>query len=288
MPFGLQFFETGDGEHEYRGWPDALSPDAQLITLVDRFSFPAVHLLSELNETRPGTLVIGGIADGGSRPGDTRLFYGGKVFETGAVAVAISGRVRVHTMVSQGCRPIGDAVTITRADRNVIFEVAGKRPIDLLSEMWNKASPRDRSLMQSGLQIGRVVNEYNDDPERGEFLIRPVVGGDSGSGVLAVGDIFEVGETVRFHVRDPEAAHEDLLRMIEDLKVRPSGALLFTCNGRGTNLFTEPNHDAALLFKGLGVPLAGMFCAGELGPVGGKNFMHGQTASVALFVDTAA
>lgn len=288
IPFGLQFVETGDAEHEYRGWPDNLSPDSQLLLLCDRFSFPAAHFLDEMNETRPGTLVIGGVATGGSKPGDTRLFYGGRVFEEGAVAVGVSGRVRVRTLVSQGCRPIGEPVTVTRADRHVIFELAGKRPLDLISETWTRASQRDRALMQEGLQIGRVVDEYKTELERGDFLIRPVVGGDSVSGVIAVGDVVEVGETIQLHVRDPETAHEDLMAMVEGIDVRPSGALLFTCNGRGSNLFTEPNHDAGLLFKGLGVPLAGMFCAGELGPVGGRNFMHGQTASVALFVDTRA
>jgi len=286
-PFGLQFFETGDGEHEYRGWA-TVPPDASLIMLCDRFSFPAGHLLAELNDTRPGTIVIGGIAAGGNEPGDTRLFYGGRVFTSGAVAVAISGRVRVQTLVSQGCRPIGEAATITRADRNIIFELAGKRPVDRLSEIWHHADPHDRMLMQTGLQIGKVVDEYKTDLERGDFLIRPVMGGDSESGVVAVGDVVEVGETIQFHVRDPAAADEDLRIALEGVHGHPSGALLFTCNGRGTNLFDEPNHDAAMVAKTLGVPLAGMFCAGELGPVGGKNFMHGQTASIALFVDTAA
>ncbi|HEX9775957.1 MAG TPA: FIST N-terminal domain-containing protein [Actinomycetota bacterium] len=286
-PFGLRFFDAADGEHEYRGWPDNVSPDASLILLCDRFSFPAAHLLAELNETRPGTIVIGGIVSGGSSPGDTRLFFGDRFFDDGAVAIAISGRVRVKTMVSQGCRAVGKPLTITRADRNVIFEIAGQRPIDALRDIWTAADPRDRMLMQDGLQLGRVVDEYIDEPGHGDFLIRPVMGGDSESGVIAVGDVFEVGETVQFHVRDPAAADEDLRRCIDAIGDRPSGAVLFTCNGRGTNLFSEPDHDAAALQDGLGVPLVGMFCAGELGPVGGRNFMHGQTASVALFVDSA-
>ncbi len=63
-----------------------------------------------------------------------------------------------------------------------------------------------------------------------------------------------------------------------------AAALVFTCNGRGTNLFTTPNHDAALVGQLLDTSaVAGMFCAGELGPVGGHNFLHGFTASVALF-----
>ncbi|HVL33407.1 MAG TPA: FIST N-terminal domain-containing protein [Actinomycetota bacterium] len=285
-PFGLRFIET-DGTGEYVGWPHDLSPDATLLMLCDRFSFPAGHLLQSLNETRPGTIVSGGLATGGARPGDTRLFYGGQVFDHGAVAVAVSGRVRVKTMVSQGCRPIGNPMTVTRADRNILFELGGERPLDRVRDVWTNSSPRDRSLIQSGLQIGRVVDEYKTDFERGDFLIRPVVGSDAESGFIAVGDVLEIGETVQFHVRDPETADEDLRHHIDVLDGRPAGALLFTCNGRGTNLFAEPDHDAGLIAKSWGIPVAGLFCAGELGPVGGRNFLHGQTASVALFCDTA-
>ena len=288
IPFGLRFFESGDAEYEYQGWPDGLSPDATLLMLCDRFSFPAAHLLGVLNDERPGTVVLGGLAGGGSRAGDTRLFFGNRVFTDGAVAVAVSGRVRVRTLVSQGCRPIGDPVTVTRADRNIIFELGGKRPIDVLSKIFSRSDPRDRALMQEGLQIGKVVDEYKDELGRGDFLIRAVVGGDSESGVLAVGDVVNIGETIQFHVRDPKTADEDLSAMLDAVDVRPGGALLFTCNGRGTNMFGEPDHDAWAITTALGVPVAGMFCAGELGPVGGRNFMHGQTASIALFVDSGA
>lgn len=285
-PFGLRFVEEG-GEGTYVGWPDHLSPDATLITLCDRFSFPAAHLAAHLNETRPGQLLIGGAATGGARSGDTRLFYGGKIFTDGAVVIAITGRIRIQTMVSQGCRPIGEPMTVTRADRNILFEVGGGPPLERIRDIWVNSSPRDRSLIQSGLQIGRVVDEYKTDFDRSDFLIRPVVGSDAESGFIAVGDILEIGETVQFHVRDPEAADDDLRHHIDALKTHPAGALLFTCNGRGTNLFAEPDHDAATLTKALGIPLAGLFCAGEIGPVAGRNFLHGQTASVALFVDTA-
>lgn len=288
VPFGLRFFESGDAEYEYHGWPDNLSPDATLLMLCDRFSFPAAHLLGVLNNERPGTVVLGGLADGGSRPGDTRLFFGNRVFTDGAVAVAVSGRVRVRTLVSQGCRPIGDPVTVTRADRNIIFELGGKRPMDVVAKIFSNSDLPDRELMKEGLQIGKVVDEYKDQLGRGDFLIRAVRGGDSESGVLAVDDVVSVGETVQFHVRDPKTADEDLSAMLGALDAHPAGALLFTCNGRGTNMFSEPDHDAWAITSTLGIPVAGMFCAGELGPVGGRNFMHAQTASIALFVDSGA
>jgi small ligand-binding sensory domain FIST len=285
-PFGVRFIEGVDGEYTYSGWPSDLPPDATVLLFCDRFSFPAAHLLQMLNDERPGTIVAGGIASGGHAAGDTRLILRGNTFNEGAVAVAISGRMRIQATVSQGCRPIGEPATITRADRNIIFEIAGQRPVDRIRDIWTRSDPRDRTLMQEGLQIGRVVDEYKIEFDRGDFLIRPVVGADAETGVVAVGDVMNIGETVQFHVRDPETADEDLRHMIESVRMRPAGALLFTCNGRGTNLFAEPDHDAKLLSEGFGVPLAGLFCAGELGPVGGRNFLHGQTASVALFVDT--
>jgi small ligand-binding sensory domain FIST len=156
--------------------------------------------------------------------------------------------------------------------------------------MWTKGSPRDRALLANGpLFMGIVTDEYKTDFKPGDFLVRNVVGANPEEGWVAVGDVVEAGTTVQFHVRDPESADEDLRDMLARVQRAAAGALLFTCNGRGTNMFDEPNHDAAAIYKGLHeVPLAGFFANGELGPVGYQNFMHSQTASLALFVDPRA
>ena len=141
--------------------------------------------------------------------------------------------------------------------------------------------------------MGVVIDEYRAEPSQGDFLIRGVVGADPESGAMALGDEIEVGQTVQFHVRDARSADEDLRHALERESAdlggrRPAGALLFTCNGRGSRLFSEPDHDAALIADTLGrIPMAGFFCAGELGPVGGQNFLHTFTASIAVFPDTA-
>jgi small ligand-binding sensory domain FIST len=287
IPFGLRFVQSDpDSEPEYVGWPDQLAPDATILLLCDRFSFPAGHLVQFLNETRPGQLVLGGISAGGREPGDARLFYSGRLFDEGAVGVAIEGRIQIRPVVSQGCRPVGAPMTVTRADRNIVFELAGESPIETIKNLWQAADTRDKSLMQSGLQLGRVVDEYQTEFGRGDFVIRPVMGADPQQGIIAVGDVVEIGSTVQFHVRDPETADDDLQRMLDDLEFEPVGALLFTCNGRGVNLFEEPDHDATQISEATGVPLAGMFCGGEIGPIAGRNFLHGFTASVAFFEDT--
>jgi small ligand-binding sensory domain FIST len=286
--FSLEF-EEGDGEGSYRGWPDDLPPDAALILFVDNFSIPAEHLLAKLNDERPGTMVGGGVVNGVRAAGEARLIDGRAVRTSGAVGVAISGRVRVDLRVSQGCKPIGSPAIITRADRQIIFELAGGRPIDHIREMWNEGSPRDRALLSNALFIGVVTDEYKTEFHPGDFLVRSVVGANPAEGWVAVGDVVEAGQTVQFHVRDPESAGEGLRDLIAGVARPPAAALMFTCNGRGSNMFDVPSHDAATVHKGLGeVPLAGFFANGELGPVGYRNFLHSFSASLAFFVDSLA
>jgi len=212
-----------------------------------------------------------------------------KVMDSGAVGVALTGNVEVVALVSQGCRPIGQVLTVTRSEGNVIFELGGKAPVQRIQELYASLPEHDRELMTEGLLVGRVIDEYKTEFERGDFLVRGLVGADPDSGAIAVGDAVAVGETIQFHVRDEASADEDLrttLKVARDMfgDRGVAGGLLFTCNGRGSRMFSTPDHDAALLASELDdPPIAGFFCAGELGPVGSKNFLHGFTASMALF-----
>ena len=204
----------------------------------------------------------------------------------GAVGARLPG-VRIHSLVSQGCRPVGSVYTVTRAEGNVIHELGGHPPLERIQDMVARLTVEDRLLVQQGLHIGRVIDPYKSEPVRGDFLVRWVTGSDPESGAIAVGDRIEVGESVQFHVRDAATADEDLRELLGRAgEVPTAGALLFTCNGRGTRLFSVPDHDAALVSDMLGAPpLAGFNCAGEIGPVGGENFLHGFTASIALFTE---
>jgi small ligand-binding sensory domain FIST len=196
--------------------------------------------------------------------------------------------VGLRSVVSQGCRPIGRPFVVTKAQDNVILQLGGRPPLAVLQELWQALDERDRRLFQQGLHVGRVINEYQGDFQRGDFLIRNVIGLDRTTGALAITDRVRVGQTLQFHVRDAATADEDLHALLQlDLSAaarRPAGALLFSCNGRGSRLFDVPDHDAAALRAEAGdIPVAGFFAQGELGPVGGQNFIHGFTASVALF-----
>jgi small ligand-binding sensory domain FIST len=285
--FAMEYIRTPSGG-AYGGYLFPREPNGTYLLICDPFTFPADGLLTHLNEQVPGAVVMGGMASAALRSRQSRLFRDGRVLSAGAVGVHLPN-AEVHPLVAQGCRPIGDAYIITRADGNVIHELGGRPPLVRLREMAAALPGRDQELLAQGLQLGVVIDEYRAEPGQGDFLIRGVVGADPDSGAIAVGDQIQVGQTVQFHVRDAESADEDLRRALErEAKAlggrRPAGALLFTCNGRGSRLFAEPDHDAGLIAATLGdIPLAGFFCAGELGPVGGQNFLHTFTASIALF-----
>lgn len=283
--FHMEFVRTSEGG-VFGGYRFEDAGPGPCLLIGDPFSFPTDLLLGHVNERVPGTVVMGGMASGGMGPGDTRLFLDDRVVETGAVGVRVPG-IRIRPLVSQGCRPIGNVYTVTRAEGNVINELGGRPPLQRLQELVETLPPEDRELVGRGLHVGRAIDEYKAEPERGDFLIRGVMGVDPQSGTLAVGDRIEVGETIQFHVRDAATADEDLRTLLEREAEPAAGALLFTCNGRGSRLFSVPDHDASLVSEKLGgLPLTGFNCAGEIGPVGGKNFLHGFTASIALFVDS--
>jgi small ligand-binding sensory domain FIST len=289
--FAMDFIQTSSGGAYggYRFPPEAAGVH---LMLCDPFTFPADGLLAHLNEQRPGAVVMGGMASAALPPRQSRLFLDDRVRSDGAVGVHLP-RAEVHSLVAQGCRPVGDAYIITRAEGSVILELGGRPPLTRLRDMAEALSSRDQELLAQGIQLGVVIDEYRAEPGQGDFLIRGVVGADPDSGAIAVGDEVQVGQTVQFHVRDAESADEDLRRALARESAalggrRPAGALLFTCNGRGSRLFAEPDHDAGLIATMLGdIPLAGFFCAGELGPIGGQNFLHTFTASIALFPDLA-
>jgi small ligand-binding sensory domain FIST len=280
-PFVLEAEQTPDGL-AIVGWPDDVPARGTLLMIADPFTFPVADFLDLCNARVPGLTVVGGMASAGMRPGTNRLALGDRVLREGAVALLCSYDVPRQAVVSQGCRPIGKPLTVTRAERNLVYELAGQPAMARLSELVQSASEEERDLMREGLQLGLVVDEHKLDFSRGDFLVRNVLGAERATGALAIGDGVEVGSTVQFQVRDADSADEDLRCLLGE--VRGDGALLFTCNGRGRRFFSEPNHDAATITELLGtVPLAGAFCAGEIGPVGGRNFLHGFTASVVVF-----
>lgn len=290
-PVRLEFVQTPEGG-SFVGWPDDLPASwprgATLLALADPFSFPADVLMERLASTQPGVPVLGGNASAAHAPGGNRLLLGREAFRSGAVAVLIDGPVAVRTVVSQGCRPIGKPFVVTKAEGQLVYQLSGKPALEQLQTVVAALTPDEQQQVRSGLHLGRVTNEYQESFTRGDFLIRNVIGADGDTQAIAVGDFVRVGCTVQFHIRDAASADEDLRELLlgraNEIGAAPAGGLLFTCNGRGSRLFDEPDHDAAAVAAALGpIPVAGFFAMGEFGPVGGKNFVHGFTASLAVF-----
>jgi small ligand-binding sensory domain FIST len=288
--FHLTFEQTPDGLL-CSGLPDDVSEhldETRVVMLLgEPFSSPPQSALQLLASELPGVPVVGGMASGGG-PDENRLFLYDQMIDTGMIGVVVRGGPQIRTIVSQGCRPIGTTFVITKAERNIIHELGGITPLERLEKIYVDLPERDRQLVNNGVHLGVVMNEYQETFQRGDFLIVNVHGADKASGALSTGGLMRVGQTVQFHIRDADTADEDLRHLLERCppakETKARGGLLFSCNGRGTRMFPEPNHDAGVIQELLGpLPLAGFFAQGELGPVGRKNYIHGFTASILLF-----
>jgi small ligand-binding sensory domain FIST len=278
-------------------WPEAYwqrrlggSPEAEptFVLLPDPFTIDTQKLLETFNSSFPQRPVLGGLASGGQTPSSCALFFNGDVVH-GAVGVVLEGNFILRTVVSQGCKPVGQPQVITRGEGQIIYELGGRPALEVIKETLEALSPEEQALARTALLMGRVIDEYKANFGRGDFLIRTLMGVDPTSGAIAVGDLFRPGQTVQLHVRDAETAREDLHLLMGALTPylveRPvRGALLFSCNGRGAHLYGEADHDSRVIAETTGtVPIAGFFCNGEIGPIGQSNFLHGFTASIGIF-----
>ena len=259
------------------------------VLLSDPFTIDSEKLVAALAEVYPGTPILGGMASAFPGGRSAYLFEGGNLAPGGALLLAIGGGWTVHPVVSQGAAPIGESWTITEADRNIVVAIGGRPALDVLMETLRALPPDVQERAGRNLLCGLAMDEYADELGRGDFLIRNLLGVDRERGAVAINDNVRVGQTLQFQLRDAEAATEELNALLDKAREamggEPAGGLLCACNGRGQGMFGAPDHDAAAVADRLGpVPIAGLFCNGEIGPVGGTPFVHGFTASLALFV----
>jgi len=263
--------------------------DPHFVMLADPYSFQVQNLLMGMDYAYPKATKIGGLASGASSQGGNALFLDGEVLRGGAIALALDGNITVDTVVAQGCRPIGQAMRISKSERNMLLELDDTPPMEVLRNMLQTLPDRDQDLIRHSLFLGVVMDELIDDPVQGDFLIRNVVGMDQSTGALAIGEMLKEGQLVQFHLRDAETSADDLTAVLsryadEHRENEIPGALLFSCLGRGEHLYGKPNHDTDLFRDKLGdVPLGGFFCNGEIGQVSGTTFLHGYTSSFGLF-----
>ncbi len=272
--------ETGVEPNHTNGW----------LVFIDPFHLDAESWIRSWNESYSTLPALGGLASGVFSDQTTQIYLNGDVFEDGGVAISVGGDVKLASVISQGCTPIGETWTLTRVEHNLIRQIANRPAYAVLEDTFKKLSPAEQQKARGNLFIGLVVNEYLEDFHRGDFLVRNLIGGDPNSGVLAVGATPRAGQTMQFQRRDAAAAEEDMNELLARTKNELAhttiyGGCLCCCNGRGQSLFRRPNHDAEMVQQRLGpVGLTGFFCNGEIGPIGVKNFLHCYTASLALFV----
>ncbi len=284
--------QTIEETDEIVGWPEWLieagPDDTPLLVLADPFTLPA-DLMLEQHNARGRPVIIGGLASGGRRAGEHVVFHDRDVHFDGGVGVALPG-AQIIPMVSQGCAPIGPDMVITAGGGPVVAELAGTNAFDKITRVVDELSDTERQLLRQPLLAGIVINENQPDYGRGDFLVRGIHGRDPDTGAVYIGEHIRIGQTFRLHVRDAQSADEDLRLALREARAMsgartPVAALVFSCNGRGTHMFGTPDHDASAIADELGVPTAGMFCNGEIGPIGGTTFLHGFTATMAVFLD---
>ena len=268
--------------------PEDSQPD--FLLLPDPYSIDTERLLVALDTVWPKSTSLGGLASGGHEPGDHALFLDDQVHREGCVVLAMSGNIRIDTIVAQGCRPVGEPMRVTNCRGNFVVELDDRKPAEVLRGVYESASAVDRHLIQTSLFLGVALDEEAPGTGEKDFLIRNVLGVDPEAGVLAVGTLLTKHQRVQFHVRDQKTSRHDLgsllaARSRQDADGEgPCGALLFSCLGRGARLYGEPGHDSRLFTEHLGpIPLGGFFCNGEIGPVQGRAFVHGYTSVFGLF-----
>lgn len=289
FPLRSSFSPTRD-QFQLSGWPKPEVEAASFLLLADPFTAPVQDILGILEERYPNAKAVGGLAGGGQEAGMNRLVLNDQVLDGGLVGVRLTGAVDIRPIISQGCRLIGDRFVVTKAEHNLIYELGGARALDRLQGVFESLAEEERCRAHRALHLGIVIDEHRNRFDRGDFLIRNLLGADRTTGAVAIGDVVQEGQTVQFHLRDAESATEDLNSLLATDRAGhqhpPLGALLFSCCGRGRGLFGRPNHDATVTMERLGpIPIAGFFAQGEIGPIGNRNFLHGYTASLALFAE---
>ncbi len=285
--------ELPDLDSSPDAWIDLLdvppSPTPQFILLCSSFSSGINDLLQGLDFAYPGSVTVGGQASAGGMSGRTALFChdagGDRLYREGTLGLALSGNIAVETIVAQGCRPIGKPLQVTKAERNIILELDEQVPLVVLREVIANLSEQERMLAQHSLFVGMAMDGFKLALHQGDFLIRGILGVDPSAGAIAIGDRVRPGQRLQFHLRDAEASAEDLELLLQqyqnqrDDEPAAIAALMFACVGRGEGLYGQPNFDSDLFKRYIkDIPVGGLFCGGEIGPIGGSTFLHGYTS----------
>ena len=255
-----------------------------VLVLPDAVGCNPPALLTQLHAALGFVPVLGAVAAGAP------MFelYETDALEGALVGVALSGLAPVIG-VTQGCTPIGQPYVITHAEANVIQRIGSRPALEILTEAIRANPETEARIRHAGVFAGLAMDSAKSPLERGDFLVRNLVGADQSSGALAVAERVRIGQTVQFQIRDAQASRQDLLAMLDELTGRlhgrrPAFGCYFDCAGRGRGLFGVPDHDVTLIRERLGeFPLVGFFGNGEFAPIGRRNFFHNYTGALVIF-----
>ncbi len=254
-------------------------------------SFGDESWLADWDQATGGRTTIGGFACGASSSGVAALYAAGDVFYDGAVAMSLSGAVTIESVLAQGCRPVGSPWTVTQADHNVIHQIGNRPILEVLRDTLEGMSHKEQKLARGNIFIGLVLDEYKQNFEMGDFLVRNLAGIDPQTGSVAIATPLRIGQNLQFQIRDAQTASTDLesllkVRMLQLRGRSVYGACLCDCIGRGASLFGVPDHDVSVIRDIVpGLNVGGVFCNGEFATVDGRTLLHGYAASLALFVE---
>ena len=292
-PFHLTAEDLPDLDAGPSFWHEAIGvdpdPGTHFLVLADPgggTAFDPRPLLMGLDFAYPHATVLGGLA---SVLQENHLFLDNSVLADGCIGVALQGNLHVDAIVAQGCRPIGPNMTITECDGHLLRRLDERPAVEVLMKLYHDLSPADQELLQRALHLGVAATGLKFPLSRGDYLIRDVLQLDHEKSVISVGDLLSNGQTVQFHLRDPDTAGEDLDDMLQRYcrqhpTVDVASALLFTCTGRGRRFFGHAGHDSGQFVEHFGdLALGGFFCGGEIAPVGDTTYLDGYTAAIGVF-----
>lgn len=278
---------------ETRAWEDALRITAtqqpSFLVLSDPFSFETEAFVKGLDRAFPLAPKIGGMASGARQVGSTALYLGDQVYHSGSVTLALTGNIEIDMIVAQGCRPIGDPMFVTSAHENLIRELDGRSPREVLAELFERLPAPDRELFSQSLFLGLAMRTDTSEFSAGDFLVRTILGMDPQSGALWVGTNVPANSVVQFHLRDAATSALDLERTLTTYRAshpvaNDAGTLLFSCAGRGIGLYGQADHDSNAFRRLVAdLPIGGFFCSGEIAPIQSATYLHGYTSAFAVF-----
>jgi len=263
-----------------------------LVTLFpDTYNGQPQRLLESLHDERGFTPVIGaGASENGAAQATYQLSSAG-VTSNAVAGLYLNGSFQSHIEITQGCQPITDPMVITKAERNLIYEIDERPALEVFAGLLKGPLAEDLRRALTVLFVGLPADRLINSVAPGKYLIRNIIGIDPDKGILGVAEEVTEGESMIFAMRDGQRARDDLNQMLQrqvnNLGGRkPAFGFYFNCCGRGSSLYGIPGIDSAYIKQALGdFPLIGMFGGYELAPLGRANHLFAYTGVLALITN---